>query len=119
MSEELVAINQDKVNDAPHNMSKKKQNDKDHNEKSDKEAEPAIPAVSLAHLYRFASKTDIVLIVIGFLAAVGSSLAFPIMLVLFGDVTNSFVGGGISTEELELIRCNATYAKYFLDSNET
>ena len=98
---------------------KKKRRKKKDGKESDKEEEPALPPVPLFRLFRFASKNDVIAIVIGVLAAIGSSLGFPVMLVLFGDVTNSFVGGGISPEELEKIRCNASYANHSHDSNNT
>ena len=97
----------------------KKKKKKQDGKESDKEEEPALPPVPLFSLFRFASKNDVIAIVIGVLAAIGSSLGFPVMLVLFGDVTNSFVGGGISPEELEKIRCNASYANHSHDSNNT
>ena len=76
---------------------------------SDKEEEPALPPVPLFSLFRFASKNDVIAIVIGVLAAIGSSFGFPMMLFLIGNVKSSFFGEGISPEEIEFILCNASF----------
>lgn len=41
-------------------------------------------------LFSFADSTDIVLMIVGTIAAVGNGLSLPLMTVLFGDVTDAF-----------------------------
>ena len=88
---------------------KKKRRKKKDGKESDKEEEPALPPVPLFRLFRFASKNDVIAIVIGVLAAIGSSFGFPMMLFLIGNVKSSFFGEGISPEEIEFILCNASF----------
>ena len=87
---------------------KQKKNKKDMKE-SDEEEEPALPPVSLTSLFRFASRSDIVLNVIAIVVAIGSSLGSPVLLVLFGDVTNSFVGNGLNDTVLRELQCNPNF----------
>ena len=84
-------------------------------EKEDKSAQEddqidVLAPVSFFHLFRFASKTDVFLMILSTLAAVGTGLCFPVMLILFGDVTNSFVGGGLDPDTMFNIRCNESFA---------
>ena len=86
---------------------------------SDEEAEAVLPAVPLLDLFRFATKSDVVLNVVGIVTAIGSAFAFPVMLVFFGDVANSFIGGGLDADTLKQIHCNASYANFSTGSNST
>lgn len=64
------------------------------------------PPVPFFDLFRYASPTDFVLLVFGALGAMGTGICFPIMLILFGDITNAFVGGGMDQETINEINCN-------------
>lgn len=81
---------------------KKKKKDKD----KEKPIIPELPPVAFFDLFRFASKTDIMLGVFASLGAIGTGICFPIMLILFGDITNAFVGQGLDEELLNEINCN-------------
>ena len=96
-----------------------KKNKKNGGKEDEAEKTPALPAVPFTQLFRFATQNDLITNVIGIVAAIASAAGFPIMLVLFGDVTNSFVGGGLDADTLEQIRCNASYANYTIDYNST
>ena len=76
--------------------------------KKKKTNEETLPPVSLFALFRFASCSDIVLILVASVAAVGTGVGMPLMLILFGDLTNSFVGNGLNSTMINLIRCNAS-----------
>ncbi len=41
--------------------------------------------------FRFASKGDVVLIIVGVICAMGGGAMLPLMIVLFGDLTSTFV----------------------------
>lgn len=87
----------------------KKKKKKEEEDEKNKPTIPDVPPVSFFALFRFASGTDYLLIVIAVLAAAGTGVCFPIMLILFGDVTNSFVGGGLSPEDLYNLQCNESW----------
>lgn len=75
--------------------------------KKKEEAEvPEFPPVPFFELFRFASKTDWFLGFLASLGAIGTGIMFPIMLILFGDITNAFVGQGIDQDLLDEIKCN-------------
>ena len=74
--------------------------------KKEKPPAPELPPVPFFQLFRFASGTDIALAVLASLAAVGTGILFPIMLILFGDITDAFVGGGLTQEEITELSCN-------------
>lgn len=87
----------------------KKKKKKEEEDEKNKPTIPDVPPVSFFALFRFASGTDYLLIIIAILAAAGTGVCFPIMLILFGDVTNSFVGGGLSPEDIYNLQCNESY----------
>ena len=118
-SDDPVLSKEQEMIDTNSNGKKKKQKKNKKNKKeSDEEEEPALPPVSLMSLFRFASKSDIALNVIGIVAAIGSSLGFPIMLVLFGDITNSFVANGLNDTMIREIQCNPNSTIFINDTNK-
>ena len=75
--------------------------------KSEKDEEPkGLPPVGFFQLFRFATGFDVFLISCSVLAGLATGVCFPIMLLLFGDLTNGFVSGGLSNEDFNNIRCN-------------
>lgn len=74
--------------------------------KKEKPPPPEIPPVPFFKLFRFASNTDVLLGVFAAIASIGTGIMFPLMLILFGDITNAFVGGGMSQETITEINCN-------------
>ena len=88
------------ISDDKDGKKKKKKKDKEEPPK------PEIPPVPFFDLFRYASPTDYVLLVFGTLGAIGTGICFPLMLILFGDITDAFVGGGLSQEQINEINCN-------------
>ncbi|XP_055338409.1 ATP-dependent translocase ABCB1-like [Paramacrobiotus metropolitanus] len=78
----------------PDEEAKKKKDEKD-------DAEPKLPPVPFSTLFRYATWVDVVLMVVGSLFACATGLAWPMMNVVFGDMTDLFsVGeGGIPSGE--------------------
>ncbi len=91
--------------DSVDSMKKDKKKKKEKKEK-DPDAQPPVPWMQL---FRFASTSDQVLMFVGSLAALGTGLSMPAMLILFGDITNSLVSGGLDNDILNDIRCNASF----------
>ena len=80
-------------------------------EKDEKEKSMTIPGlspVSYFVLFRYASRLDAFLITFAILASVGTGIAFPIMVILFGDVTDNFVFAGHSSESIRNLSCYLT-----------
>lgn len=53
-------------------------------------ADPPPKSAPFYKLFSFADSTDVVLMIVGTIAAVGNGLSLPLMTVLFGEVTDSF-----------------------------
>lgn len=73
--------------------------------KKEKEPPPEFPPVPFFDLFRYATPLDMFLGVFATLGAVGTGICFPLMLILFGDITNAFVGGGLTQEQIDEINC--------------
>ncbi|XP_070768347.1 ATP-dependent translocase ABCB1 [Enoplosus armatus] len=71
-------------------LSESKTNDK-RNGKKKKEKQPKLPRVGPITLFRFANGWDIVLIVIGTVMAIVNGVVLPLMCIVFGDMTDSFI----------------------------
>lgn len=84
---------------------KKKKNSKKKGD-SDDDGPPALPPVSFFALFRYASALDKFLVVLGLIAAAGTGVMFPLMTILFGDLTNAFVNGGLSEEAIYNVSCS-------------
>lgn len=72
------------------------------------------PKVGLFELFRYADKIDVLLIVIGTIAATIHGAGFPVMIIVFGDMTNSLVniGGQITMtcmNSTSLVSGNASF----------
>ena len=85
---------------------KKKKKKKKEKKEEDQPTIPGVPPISYFALFRYSSGLDKFLILCAVLASMATGVAFPLMLVVFGDVTNSFVGGGLSPEELQILACH-------------
>lgn len=55
---------------------------------------PDLPPVPFHALFRFASSLDLFFVFVAVVSACGTGVCLPIMLVLFGDVTNALVNSG-------------------------
>lgn len=83
----------------------KKKKKKKGKKEEDEGTIPGLPPVSYFALFRYASGMDKFLIFLAVLASCGTGICFPIMLVLFGDVTNAFVGGGLNDTMIHELNC--------------
>ncbi|KAM9353467.1 ATP-dependent translocase ABCB1 [Symphorus nematophorus] len=61
------------------------------NEKKKKEKPPKLPMVGPIALFRFADGWDIVLLIIGTVMAMANGVVLPLMCIVFGDMTDSFI----------------------------
>lgn len=82
--------------------------------KSEKEKPEQLP-VSLLQLFRFASVADVLIIIVACFCAAASGIALPIVIILYGDLTNSFVNGGLN----ETYVYNLTCGNISAGANET
>lgn len=57
-------------------------------EDSDKNGENKTNTVSFLKLFSFADSTDVLLMIIGTIGAIGNGLGMPIMTILFGEMIN-------------------------------
>lgn len=74
--------------------------------KANSKAAPELPPASFAALFRYASTRDVFLVTIGILASAGTGVMFPLMLILFGDLTNVFVNGGLNETVIYNLTCS-------------
>uniref|UniRef100_A0A914CXP8 ABC transmembrane type-1 domain-containing protein n=1 Tax=Acrobeloides nanus TaxID=290746 RepID=A0A914CXP8_9BILA len=63
---------------------------RDEDEKK-KEKEPASPKVSITKLWRYSSKFDLFLIILGSLVAIITGLGFPFMSIVIGNISGGFI----------------------------
>ncbi|KAK6491454.1 ATP-dependent translocase ABCB1-like isoform X1 [Huso huso] len=68
----------------------------DTSEKKDKKKKPKVEMVSPISMFRYADSVDILLMVLGTLMAVAHGGAMPAMVIVFGDMTDSFVSDSIA-----------------------
>ncbi|XP_028833451.1 ATP-dependent translocase ABCB1 [Denticeps clupeoides] len=64
-------------------------------EKSEKKEVEKLPMVGPLEIFRFANKVDVLLMVLGTVMAMGNGAVLPAMVIVFGDMTNSFVSNEI------------------------
>ncbi|XP_033021830.1 multidrug resistance protein 2-like [Lacerta agilis] len=72
---------------APNGRLKKKKKKKKKNEKPEKKGE----AVGFFELFHFADGLDITLMIVGLIAAATAGTGQPLLIIVFGQMTNSFV----------------------------
>uniref|UniRef100_A0AAR2LZN6 ATP-binding cassette sub-family B member 5 n=1 Tax=Pygocentrus nattereri TaxID=42514 RepID=A0AAR2LZN6_PYGNA len=68
----------------------------DKKEKGDKEKDAKIPMVGTIEIFRYADAVDIFLMVIGTIMSIANGAVLPAMVIVFGDMTDSFVQNEIS-----------------------
>lgn len=69
---------------------------------------PATHPISFFSLFRFASCIDRFLIILGVMASSATGFLFPVVTIIFGDLTDAFVGGGLDPQTLRNITCNTS-----------
>ncbi|XP_035418388.1 ATP-binding cassette sub-family B member 5 [Cygnus atratus] len=65
--------------------------------KKKKENKPEKKVVGVFELFRYADWLDILLMVVGLIAAAANGTGLPLMIIVFGDMTNSFVLSGVNS----------------------
>ncbi|XP_044065309.1 ATP-binding cassette, sub-family B (MDR/TAP), member 4 isoform X3 [Siniperca chuatsi] len=88
-------------------LSESKKNDKNKRKKK-KEKEPKLPKVGPIALFRFANRLDLVLILIGTVMAIVNGVVLPLMCVVFGDMTDSFIKDAMMSH-INISNPNFTY----------
>ncbi|XP_071385297.1 ATP-dependent translocase ABCB1 [Centroberyx affinis] len=66
--------------------------------KGKKEKEPKLPMVGPIALFRFADGLDIALILLGTVMAMVNGVVLPLMCIVFGDMTDSFIDNSIQSQ---------------------
>ncbi|NXH19197.1 MDR1 protein, partial [Bucco capensis] len=62
--------------------------------------------------FRYADWVDILLMVVGLIAAAGNGTGLPLMIIVFGDMTNIFVQSGVNSSVPEGISANSTCPQF-------
>ncbi|XP_038031210.2 ATP-binding cassette sub-family B member 5 isoform X2 [Anas platyrhynchos] len=73
------------------------QSDQLKTKKKMKENKPEKKVVGVFELFRYADWLDILLMVVGLIAAAANGTGLPLMIIVFGDMTNSFVLSGVNS----------------------
>ncbi|XP_075994467.1 ATP-dependent translocase ABCB1 [Genypterus blacodes] len=86
--------------------------------KKKKEKAPKLPMVGPIALFRFADGWDVVLILLGTVMSMANGVVLPLMCVVFGDMTDSFVSDSVNTmlnvtSNSNLEEDMTTYAIYY------
>lgn len=113
--EDIEEVSESKKSDTI--ISSKSSNDSSKRTKKNKKIKenPEQPPVSLFELFRFATLADILIIVAASLCAAASGICLPIVIILYGDLTDSFVNGGLN----ETYVYNLTCGNISTGTNET
>uniref|UniRef100_A0A4W3K4I9 ATP-binding cassette, sub-family B (MDR/TAP), member 4 n=1 Tax=Callorhinchus milii TaxID=7868 RepID=A0A4W3K4I9_CALMI len=99
------SVEADGATDTEHNKKRKKK---------DEEKEKKIEMVSLLTLFRYSGRLDKLLMVLGSLAALIHGAALPLMVIVFGDMTDSFSKSTFETLfSYFVIECNY-FCNYFV-----
>lgn len=73
---------------------------KDNDDKDRKKEEPSLPPVAIHRLFRFASSRDLFLIFLAIVAAIIGGCSMPVMIILFGDLANTFVQNDLNVTQI-------------------
>ncbi|KAM8810396.1 ATP-binding cassette sub-family B member 5 [Eudromia elegans] len=65
--------------------------------KKKKKEKPKKKVVGIFELFRYADWVDILLMIVGLIAAAANGTGLPLMIIVFGDMTNSFVQSGLES----------------------
>ncbi|CAN0362630.1 unnamed protein product [Lampetra fluviatilis] len=100
--------------DRPRTMEKSETNETDNTNKTDnsnvsgqykRDSRPCmVTSISTAGVFRFADGLDVALMIVGLVAATGHGGALPLMIIVFGQMTDSFVRSGINAG---IARCSS------------
>ncbi|XP_041708101.1 ATP-dependent translocase ABCB1-like isoform X2 [Coregonus clupeaformis] len=72
--------------------------DKGEGKKKEKEKEPKMPMIGAIALFRFADGWDRLMMVLGTIMAIVNGTVLPLMYIVFGDMTDSFIRDSIQTQ---------------------
>ncbi|CAF1001736.1 unnamed protein product [Adineta steineri] len=68
-----------------------------------------IKSVSLRSLFRYATRIDFILILISYIAAIANGASFPLLMLLFGNVINTFTDHSFNLCSLNLTNISLQY----------
>ena len=71
--------------------------------------------VAFHKLFSFADGTDVVLMIVGTIGAIGNGLALPLMTVFFGEMIDSFGSNQANTDIVDVVS-KVNFSKLFLFS---
>ncbi|KAM8735723.1 ATP-dependent translocase ABCB1 [Acanthopagrus schlegelii] len=71
---------------------------KDDDKKKKKEKPPKIPMVGPIALFRFADGWDVLLLIVGTVMAVVNGVVLPLMCIVFGNMTDSFIDDSLNSQ---------------------
>ncbi|XP_022937696.1 ABC transporter B family member 21-like isoform X1 [Cucurbita moschata] len=71
------------------------------NEMKNKNEDTKTKSVPFFKLFSFAESTDVLLMIVGSIGAIGNGLSLPLMTILFGELTNSF---GINQRNTDIVK---------------
>ncbi|XP_035688023.1 ATP-dependent translocase ABCB1-like isoform X4 [Branchiostoma floridae] len=86
-------------------VEKDKEGEKKEGEDEEKKKEDDVKPIGVFEVFRFADGWDICLILLGSLLSIGLGITFPLMIIVFGDTTTSFVSSELASELEEMLRC--------------
>ncbi|XP_075273573.1 ATP-binding cassette sub-family B member 5 [Opisthocomus hoazin] len=76
--------------------------------KTKENEKPEKKVVGIFELFRYADRVDVLLMVVGLIAAVANGVGLPLMVIVFGEMTNSFVLSGVKSNMSEGISVNSS-----------
>ncbi|XP_049320497.1 ATP-binding cassette, sub-family B (MDR/TAP), member 4 [Astyanax mexicanus] len=82
--------------DFPVDKPKQDQNGDVSKEKTDKKEEEKLPMVGPIEIFRYADSVDILLMLVGMVMAMANGAVLPAMVIVFGDMTDSFMNNEIA-----------------------
>ncbi|XP_030088446.2 ATP-binding cassette sub-family B member 5 isoform X2 [Serinus canaria] len=62
--------------------------------------------VGIFELFRYADEVDVLLMVVGLVAAAANGTGMPLMIIIFGEMTNSFVLSGVQSNDTSVNNSN-------------
>ncbi|XP_043920640.1 ATP-dependent translocase ABCB1-like [Protopterus annectens] len=92
--------------ETPEKESKSKKKDKKKKKEQSKEEKKL---VGLLELFQFADGLDIFLMIVGFICALGHGIALPIMIIVFGEMTDAFVQSGTTANMSSVANSSVTH----------
>ena len=71
------------------------------NEMKNKNEDTKTKSVPFFKLFSFADSTDVLLMIVGSIGAIGNGLSLPLMTILFGELTDSF---GVNQKNTDIVK---------------